>query len=172
MGMEFSLGGGVMHRCNSLYLSALEGAPVGVSDAIVLSAAWDDLNDVERKLALDKARTLGKRDAIRWYRRGQPQAVSRGWVEYVGNVLTNCDDVLGTYGGQSHVFLNEERTYQSCIHSRGDCLVISADDPRMVAYKLGWSEGFLLAAHPDHPGRVYATNEVEYLKPIYDQLQQ
>jgi hypothetical protein len=166
----FSLSGGDAMG-QSLYLAALEGTPISVYDAMVLSAVWDDLSRVEMKLALNKARTLGKRDAARRCRRCEPQAVSRGLVDYVSNVLTQCDAVMGTYGGQSHVFLNETRTYQSCVHSRSDCLAISADDPRVIAYKLGWAEGFLLAAHPNHPDRVYATDEVEYLKPIYDQLQ-
>jgi hypothetical protein len=169
--MGFSLPGGEVMTQN-LYLAAIESVPVSVNDAIVLSAAYDDLNYVERKLALNKARVLGKRDSVRRCQRREPQAISRGLVDYVSNVLTQCDSVLGTYGGQSHVLLNETRVYQSCVHSRADCLVIGADDPRLVAYKLGWAEGFLLAAHPDHPDRVYATNEVEYLKPIYDQFQQ
>jgi hypothetical protein len=154
----------------SLYLAALEGTPISFQDAMALSAVWEDMNVIERRLSVEKARTLGKRDSARRCRRREYQAISRGLVDYVFNVLTNCDAMMGTYGGQSHVFLNEARVYQSCVHSRGDCLVIGADDPRVIAYKLGWAEGFLLAAHPDHPHRVYATDEAEYLKPIVDQL--
>jgi hypothetical protein len=156
----------------NLYLAAIESVPVGINDSIVLSAVYDDLNYVERKLALNKARVLGKRDAVRRCRLGEHQAVSRGLVDYINNVITQCDSVLGTYGGQSHVILNELRTYVSCVHSRNDCRVISDADPRVIAYKLGWAEGFLLAAHPDHPDRVYAMNEIECLKPIMDRIQQ
>lgn len=138
----------------SIFAALVASTPISNGEAVILSAPWDALNGTERALAVDKARALGRRDAVRQFidqsRVEPPRALSDGRFSYAENVLFDCEHVLGTYRIHSIIDESISDVDGLCRHAIGDCLIITdTTDPRIVSYRIGWTDGFLMMAPTD-----------------------